>query len=234
MSSLVSVIMATRNSAAYMGDALKSVTDNRGHSLEILVIDAQSSDDTGKIAGSFPGIRWINQQGLGLYAAWNQAIRESTGDYICFLDSDDLWTKHKVHDSVSFLNSHPEVSLTTAYFSYFHAPDFTVPGFYKPELVGRILPGRIPGTLMARRSVFDTVGFFDERFRIAGDVDWFARIDDAGIRMEVLPYLHLKKRLHGKNLTFNSRQNNRELLTTLHASIVRRRNLPVPCTSDIA
>lgn len=220
----VTTIMATRNSERFIGEAIESVAKNVTPKFELLVIDANSNDNTVAVARKFPFVRVLKQRQSGLYDAWNQALAESSGDYIAFLDSDDLWNPDKMAQALDHLESHHEDAFITAHFKYFITPGYSAPKNYKSGLIGRVLPGRIPGTLVARRRAFEQVGPFDRRFAIAGDVDWFARADDAGIRGAMLPGLHLHKRIHDSNLTFDSRRNTHELLAALHSSIVRRRS----------
>ncbi|NJN81552.1 MAG: hypothetical protein HC802_04220 [Caldilineaceae bacterium] len=86
--------------------------------------------------------------------------------------------------------------------------------------------GRVPGTLLARKSLFDRIGLFDTRYAIASDVDWFVRAKDHGAAMHTLPQLLLHKRVHSANLSSNAETNSRELLHLLHRSRHTRRERP--------
>ena len=70
------------------------------------------------------------------------------------------------------------------------------------------------------------MGQFSEQYKLSGDVDWFSRADDMGMKMFVLDEVFLRKRIHGQNLTFDAKLNSSELLAVLRDSIVRRRSTP--------
>jgi GT2 family glycosyltransferase len=78
-------------------------------------------------------------------------------------------------------------------------------------------------TLVARREAFETIGQFDEGFRTAEDVDWYARAKDLGVPMRVLPDVFLEKRVHDENVSMAGERNMPHLMAALQRSIERRR-----------
>ena len=78
-------------------------------------------------------------------------------------------------------------------------------------------------TLVARRSALERVGPFDTSYRVAEDVDWFARARDAGLRIDVVDDVLLHKRVHGGNASLNARENDELLLRAVRASLIRKR-----------
>jgi glycosyltransferase involved in cell wall biosynthesis len=94
----VSVIIPTYNRAATVPRAIDSVLAQTLNDLEVIVIDDGSSDDTGRILSERYGdrIRYYNQQNQGASAARNRGIEEARGEWIAFLDSDDIWEKDKL------------------------------------------------------------------------------------------------------------------------------------------
>ena len=208
---LVSVVIPTRNSARYLPTALESVMRCDYEPFEVIVVDAGSTDSTTEIACSFPPVRVIQQAGTGLSAAWNSGIDEAQGAFVAFLDSDDYWADGKLQTQLRSLREHPEAQLTTALFRFFLEEGCAVPVGFKQELLDGPQAGQIPGTLVARRALFDRVGVFDTQFAIAADVDWFARVKDSGEPALLVEEVLLHKRVHEANLSSNAAVNSREL-----------------------
>lgn len=220
---LVTVIIPTRNSARYLPTALESVMRCGHDPFEVIVVDAGSTDDTTEIARSFPLARVLQQTGSGLSDAWNCGIDAAQGAFVAFLDSDDYWTDDKLAVQVGSLRASPEVQLTTALFTFFLEEGCAVPTGFKKELLDGPQAGQIPGTLVARRALFDRVGVFDTAFTIAADVDWFARVKDRDEPAAAVDEVLLHKRVHETNLSSNAAVNSQELLRALRSSVQRQR-----------
>jgi glycosyltransferase involved in cell wall biosynthesis len=220
---LVSIIMAVKNGERFLRSAIESVLNTGYEPREIVVVDGKSEDATRLIARSFPEVRLIEQEGRGLSDAWNFGLGAVTGELIAFLDSDDLWAPDKLHVQVAFMEAHPEVQYTIGRVKFFLEPGFSTPPGFKKQLIESDHVGRIPGTLLARKSLFDRIGAFDPALVLAGDVDWFAHAKDSGAEMAVLGEVFLYKRVHDHNLSSNATLNSRELLEILKRSVARRR-----------
>jgi glycosyltransferase involved in cell wall biosynthesis len=112
---LVSVIIPTYNLADTIIMAIDSALSQDYPSLEVLVIDDGSKDNTGdKIRHVYkdePRLRYIRQENGGVCSARNHGIREARGEFIAMLDADDYWLPGKMSLQVSILNAHPELSL---------------------------------------------------------------------------------------------------------------------------
>ncbi len=98
MNPKVSVVIPTYNRADKVGPAIESVLGQTFTDLEVIVVDDGSSDDTGNILGEIYGdrIRYYFQTNQGASVARNQGIEHSRGEWIAFLDSDDLWERDKL------------------------------------------------------------------------------------------------------------------------------------------
>jgi glycosyltransferase involved in cell wall biosynthesis len=181
----VSVIVPTYNREAFIGIALESVVDQTFPDFEILVVDDGSTDGTEQILEQIQDQRiiYLRQEHSGLPAvARNTGLRHARGEYIAFLDSDDLWTADKLAVQVAYMDSHPEIGLSYAN-SYQFVED---PGRCLSELIlhpGEGLSGRvfdrlygnqrIPNlTVMIQASVVDTVGLFDEDEHLKANEDY--------------------------------------------------------------
>jgi glycosyltransferase involved in cell wall biosynthesis len=106
----VSVVIPCYNGAKFLRETLDSVLAQTYPVLEVLVIDDGSTDDSAAIAESFgPPIRVIRQPNQGESVARNRGIDEAKGEWIAFLDADDLWDAQKIHKQMDFSLLHPEV-----------------------------------------------------------------------------------------------------------------------------
>jgi glycosyltransferase involved in cell wall biosynthesis len=225
LDSLVTVVIAVRNGERYLAEALDSVLAQSYSHYEILVVDGGSSDRSVAIASAYPRVEVVPQGGHGLADAWNLGITRSRGDLVAFLDSDDRWRPHKLRRQVDRLAADPSLQLVDAHMRFFLEPGCAVPKGFRPELIGAEPVGHAPGTILARRSLFETIGGFVASLEIASDIDWFARVKDAHVALAVVPEVLLDKRVHGANLSLQQEGINRyhrELLRVFRLSVNRQ------------
>ncbi len=218
---MVSVIVPVYNGELYIAEALGSVLAQAYSPLEIIAVDDGSSDGSAAIIQSLPGVRYIRQDNSGTAAARNVGIVSSRGQWIAFLDQDDRWTPDKIAVQISFMHRHPELSYTVASERLLVEAGIERPSWLKPELVDRDHIAWLPGTLVARREVFDVVGLFDTAYSSSSDSDWFFRANDLGIPMAALPDVLLEKRIHTANQSYDNVIAT-DILRQLRASLKRK------------
>ncbi len=221
---LVSVIVPVHNGERFLAAALQSIFQQDYSPLDVIVVDDGSTDGSRAIAESFEGVRYLFQVQQGAAAARNAGVHAARGELVAFLDADDLWTRNKLRVQVEFMRHHPEIGFTLAQEEIFFEPGANLPSGYKRELVEREHTGYLPGTLLARKCVFDEVGLFDPRYQLTDDADWLIRARDAGIASAILPERLLLKRVHSSNISSNREAIPSEMLSILKRSIERRRN----------
>jgi glycosyltransferase involved in cell wall biosynthesis len=217
----VSVILPVRNGEAYLADALESVRTQTEAPLEILVIDGHSTDRSASLAAAVEGVRVLPQVGTGLATAWNQAVAAAHGDLIAFIAHDDRWTPDKLARQIDYLIAHPATSLLFTWFRFFLRAGCSPPPGFRHALLDQVQTGRIIETMVARRTVFDVVGPFND-YPVAMDMDWLSRTLDHGIQTEILPEVTLHKGVHGGNNSNRIDDNNADLLTLLRESVSRK------------
>jgi glycosyltransferase involved in cell wall biosynthesis len=168
-----------------LAQALRSVREQTFDDFELLVVDDGSSDDTEAVVREFDDIRfkYAYQHHTGLPAASrNRAIRQAIGEYIAFLDSDDLWLPHKLSVQVAHLDNSPDVALTYSNaFIFRDDPDKALAhrrlygtqgltGLVFNQLYGN---SHIPNsTVMIRASVLPDVGMQHEDVRLKTNEDY--------------------------------------------------------------
>jgi glycosyltransferase involved in cell wall biosynthesis len=221
---LVSVVIPVKNGARFLPDALGDVAAQTYPHHEIVVVDGRSTDGSAEIARSFPGVRCVEQEGDGFPDAWNIGIEAARGELIAFLDSDDRWLPRKLEAQVGALARDPQADFAICHVRFFLEPGKPCPPGFDPKLLERDHVANMPSALLARRSVFETIGNFPTDFDIASDIDWFARLKDSDLGRLVVPETLVKKRVHDSNLSyFAASAMPRELLRILRDSVARQR-----------
>lgn len=182
-SSQVSVIIPTYNRAEMVGEAIESVLNQDFSSFELIVIDDGSTDQTSKVLRSFGRrIRSIRQENKGVSAARNLGICHASGEWIAFLDSDDLWLPGKLTAQVDFFRRNPASLICQTQEIWIRNGRRVNPKHRHEKRSGMIFEPSLalclvsPSAVMIRRSLFDLVGRFDENLPACEDYDLWLRI----------------------------------------------------------
>ena len=118
VSGLVSIIMPSWNTENYIAKSIQSVIDQTYKNWELIIVDDCSSDHTDEIVASFQDERIIylkNEQNRGAALTRNKALREAQGEWIAFLDSDDLWEPQKLEYQIRFMKKNNLIFLYHEY-----------------------------------------------------------------------------------------------------------------------
>ncbi len=221
---LVSVIVPVYNGERFLAQTLLSLIEQQYRPLDLIVIDDGSTDGTAEIARSFPDVRYFHQPNQGVATARNTGLRAARGEYIAFLDADDLWQPNKLSLQVEYHRHHPEIDYSFVKLINFLEPGIEKPWWLRDDQLQVGQPDYSPVTMLARRSVFDRVGFFDTSFKVGEDTDWFSRAKDTGIKAAFLPDVCVRRRVHGGNLSYEKPSIRLHVLAKiLKASIDRKR-----------
>ncbi len=106
---LVSVIMPSWNTSNFIAESIESVIDQTYENWELIIVDDCSTDNTDEVVAKFKDkrIRYFkNEKNSGAALSRNRALREARGEWIAFLDSDDLWSPDKLEHQINFMNKH--------------------------------------------------------------------------------------------------------------------------------
>lgn len=180
---LVSVIIPTHNRSRLVQEAVASVLAQKGPSLEVIVVDDGSTDDTPEVLAAFgDGIRVIHQPHAGVSAARNQGARWARGRWLAFLDSDDLWLPGKLEAQMGFMVANPGLKICQTEEiwvrngkrinpkTYHRKPS----GYCFPRLLERCLVS--PSAVLLCADLFHEVQGFDESLPACEDYDLWLRI----------------------------------------------------------
>lgn len=221
----ISVIVTVYNGATYLPSALKSIVKQTTPPNEILVVDGPSTDATPEIAKTNAGVLYIRLPRRGLAEARNVGIKEARGNLIAFLDSDDWWNADKLKIQVTDLFDRPDSYGNLTWVKLFLENGVVLRPGFKSAAFESGQPGFTPGALVVRRKMFDRIGYFDPSYKIGCDHDWFARVRDAGISLNVIPRVLLHKRIHAGNLSANVGSYRKEMMDILANTIKRKRGI---------
>jgi glycosyltransferase involved in cell wall biosynthesis len=181
---LVSVVMATYNMARFIREAIDSVFAQTYPNWELQVIDDGSTDETRTLVAPYlsdPRVRYQYQENHGQTRAKNTGIRASRGDFIGFLDADDLWLPKKLELQLDLFRHNPSAAIV--YSPYFcidtdRIPLPThIPRLFRGQISGRLLIENCVGfcSVLVKRQCFDTLGVFDETYRMGIDYELWLR-----------------------------------------------------------
>lgn len=180
---LVSLVMPTMNSAAFIGETFFSLLDQVYENFELIVIDGASTDNTLQIVADFADekVKVIElPPGLGIAAAMNAGIAASEGRFIARMDADDIAYKWRIHDQVYFLLSNPEIDLVGTGADAFgdHEGVYRSPQTYR-DIRNEFLVNNpfFHPTIMFRRKLVDQGLYqYDEAFFFEEDYELWGRL----------------------------------------------------------
>ncbi|ROR03221.1 glycosyltransferase family 2 protein [Desulfosoma caldarium] len=181
---LVSVIIPTRNRAAMVRQAVESVLAQKDASLEVIVVDDGSTDDTAHVLTAYSArIQVIRREHSGgVSAARNAGIVASRGEWIAFLDSDDMWLPQKVSAQLEYFRTYTGMRICQTEEIWIHRGRRRNPKKYHTKPSGwcfeRLLERCLvsPSAVMMHRSLLEEVGLFDESLPACEDYDMWLRI----------------------------------------------------------
>lgn len=181
-SPLVSVVIPTFNRGAVVGEAIASVRAQDYRPFELIVVDDGSTDETPELLGAFSEIRVLRQANRGVSAARNAGVAAARGEWVAFLDSDDLWLPGKLSAQVAYFAAHPQMSICQTEELWVRKGVRVNPGRRHRKRAGMIFEPSLelclvsPSAVMLRRSLLEQVGPFDETLPACEDYDLWLRI----------------------------------------------------------
>jgi glycosyltransferase involved in cell wall biosynthesis len=228
---LVSCVVPCFDGERYLDECIQSILSQTHRPLEIIVVDDGSTDGSADIVSRFgDAVRYHRQENRGPGGACNTGVALATGEFVAFLEQDDLWLPHKTARQLLEFVADPALGYCVGHIQNFWVPELDREARrYQDHPVMRPVPGYVVQTLMVRRELFDRVGRFDETLRFAFAGDWFLRASESGAVGALVPDLLTRRRLHDKNFSRLNRADSRDqFLHVLKAALDRRRGRKRP------
>lgn len=205
---LVSVIICVYNGEKYLEEAIKSALSENYPQMEILCIDDGSTDSTMEILRNFgSAIKISSQQNQGIAAARNFATKIAQGEFITYLDSDDLFVPGRIAAMADTLLQNPETAMVFGQIKQFITPELIKSFPAKIVTEDNILTGMCPGGIMYRSNIFQQVGEFEKGNHTAYFLDWSLKAKEKGLVEKYLNQVVTLRRIHSTNSSITHKNN---------------------------
>lgn len=226
---LASVIIPVYNCEKYLAEAIESVLTQTYRPIEVIVVDDGSTDGSADIARGFASVRYCFQSHSGIGDARNHGIDLSQGNYLSFLDADDVWIGDKLTRQMAIFDGDPRLDIVFGHVEQFHSPELGDDEKRNIRPSAEVMPGYVAGGMLIKREVFLRVGPFETSWRVGEFIDWYLRAMEQGLKSFMMPEVVLKRRIHTTNMVIRERKSQTDYVHILKASIDRRRKGESQC-----
>ena len=181
----ISVVIPTYNRIELLKRSIDSVINQTIKPSEIIIVDDGSNDGTeAMVKKQYDSLKIIKQKNKGVSAARNSGIKASSGEWICFLDSDDEWKNNKLEKQITFVANNSD-------YKFFHSNEIWIKNGkrinqkkkhkkYGGDIFKKCLDMcRIsPSSVLINKNIFEEIGFFNENLVVCEDYELWLRICD--------------------------------------------------------
>jgi len=203
---LVSIIIPAWNAKDYIREAVDSALNQTYSYIEVIVVNDGSTDNTEDILKTYisnPKFRYFKHENLGLAYARNTGLKNANGEFIAFLDSDDIFLPEKIANQVEALENNLDFDFSYCdllHFTDTHPREFFHYCYSYPSgnLFAELLKKQFinPLAVVVRKSVFDRYGLFNDQLRRSEDWELWLRFARAGVKFlyvnEVLAHYRVR------------------------------------------
>lgn len=217
----ISVIIPCYNAGDYLLQAIASIKRQKTDfplKLEIIVVDDESEDGSAKRAAA-AGASVLEQKHSGPAAARNFGWRESVGEYLLFLDADDVLSDDAIQSFSDALQRDRGAEICLGMAKEFISPEITANEAHRLSKKPDAFKGFFSGACFGSREAFECVGAFDEGMGSGETVEWMARLRDSEVKVTQIGSITVYRRVHLRNTgQLRYREEMRD-----YAKILRRR-----------
>lgn len=212
MSLLVSIIMPVHNGQKFITKSIESVLEQSYENWELIIVNDGSTDLTEEIVIKFQNltnkVKYFYKVNEGQVKATNFGILKSNGDYVAFLDSDDLWESDKLNKQVNFISKNKNIDFLYAkynsideYGNLLSTNNSHGSLNHHEDLLKRCFIGRL--TVMVKKSILVELDLFDEFLHSTDDWDMWIRISKK-FQLSFLDEVVASYRIHPQSMSKNS------------------------------
>lgn len=219
---LVSAIIPVYNGKRYLRRALDSILAQTYSPIEIILIDDGSTDNSHEIAKQYPNVIYVAQENQGNALARMKGVDIAKGEWIAFLDQDDMWIPEKIALQMAAAREHPDCQCVVGKSHYFLDENSAPPPGIKQQILEEDKTSYLPSILMAQKSLFRKIPF-SPLFTHGSDAEWFFRLKEANICIKILPTVLAHIRLHAENASHEAPKIYGDLLKIIQHSIQRKK-----------
>jgi glycosyltransferase involved in cell wall biosynthesis len=215
------IVTPSLNYGRFLGDCLASVAAQDGVTVEHLVFDGGSSDDSAAVAARFPHARWTQQQDSGMSQAINRGLDAAQGDWVMWLNADDRLKPGALAAMADKLRA-STMDIVYGDFDFTdesgkHLRTVRPPGWSSFVHIHHHCYIGSTAAFYRRATVIAAGHRLREDFRYVMDGEFYARLAQAGLRFEHVPVTVADFRLHGGNASMRHLGKTRDLDTILRA-----------------
>lgn len=220
----VSVIIPVYNGELYLEEAIESVLSQSLQPYEIIIVDDGSTDKSQAIAKRYePKVRCVHQKNGGTAAARNLGINISRGNFLAFLDQDDIWEDKKLELQINAFQKNVELDIVLGHLQQFYSPELEDEMKMKIYCPDQPEPGYLPSAMLIKRNSFFRVGLFETKWQIGEWTNWYINASESGLKTEMLPEVLVRRRIHNENKGILQRDQRSEYVKIIKVSLDRRR-----------
>jgi glycosyltransferase involved in cell wall biosynthesis len=196
--------------------------------VQVIVVDDGSTVEAARVLSAYrERIELIRQPNAGSAAARNRGVAAARGEYLAFLDADDVWCRDKVRLQLAAFAADPGLEACFGLMESFHSEELDEAARARLPIASGAMPAYTPCSILVKRAAFARVGTFDTRWRVGEFVDWYARARDSGLRETLIPELVTRRRIHGANQSLQKQATRDDYARIVRASLRRRGVQPV-------
>ncbi|MBR5903915.1 MAG: glycosyltransferase family 2 protein [Alphaproteobacteria bacterium] len=192
---MISVIIPVYNGEKYLDECLSSVQHDN---VEIVVVLDGCTDNSKNIAIKYKDKIIIHETNMGPVVARNNGIKSATGDYIMFMDADDVLNQNAYDILLENINGFDGV---IGLRSDFVSPEYNIPVETKTSS-----HGVIAGCALFTKSAFEENGLFDEELLCGDGYDWLLRAEKSGLKFNKINSVLCNRRIHESNMGRNLKE----------------------------
>lgn len=224
---LVSVIIPAYKAAAYLLETIQSVVEQTHSNWELIIVDDGSPDHQATVVADLVNsdnrIQYVKQKNGGVSSARNHGYDLSKGEFLAFLDADDIWLPHNLSSKIAKFQNNPSLGLVHSDMAVMNE---------KSELTGEIKAGKegqllddllswegtcipTPSSILVKRAVLEQVGLFDLELSNAADQEFFFRVASQ-YPIGRVPKVTWQYRVHANNMHSNIAVMEKDALRAYH------------------
>lgn len=221
---LVSVVVTCFNRQNYIGEAIESVLHQTFENYEIVVIDDGSVDGSAEVCKKYEKkINYFFRENRGASDAKNSGVAQARGEYISFLDSDDIWDLEKLCLQTSYLANNKEIDILYGHARQFLSPELTMDECARLHCPVDPVAAPTSGTMLMKKKLFEQVGGFRTDLLVGIEIEWYLRAKNMGLSSVTLPNVLLNRRIHNTNSGMTYRLERQQHLDIIKQHINKRR-----------
>jgi len=226
----ISVIIPVYNGEKYLGEALDSVLSQTLQAEEIIVVDDGSTDDTPSVCITYRDrvggrLKYIRKTQGGAASARNLGILEAQGEYLAFLDADDLWREIRLEQGLVEIKRDLSHDIIFGLVEEFYSPDTDEVFRKKYKCATAPLRGMHPGTMLISKNDFMRVGLFSEKYQTGEFIEWYGRASEEGLKFKMIEEVHMKRRIHYQNHGITHKMNNEDYAKIIKDILKKKRGI---------